>query len=180
MKTGVGTPQTVTIAQGETLDTLAQKINRASGFNATATVVTTGGYRQLKVVATNARTPIQLLSGPDGRDALVSLGLYEGTVTSDANLSSTPVGKGAGVTKTYTIAKPYALNLSSTLSVDSAADAKRAQTLVQAALLTVRKAYTDLTGGSTATAAATGDVPAYLTAQIANYQQALARLTGNG
>ncbi len=178
LKTGTGTPQTVTIAAGETLDTLAQKINRASGFNATATVVTTGGYRQLKIVATNARTPVQLLSGPGDRDALSSLGLYEGTITSDANLSSTPVAKGEGSNKTYSVAQPYALNVPSTLSVDNATDAKRAEQLLQAALLTVRKVYTDLNGGSATTTAATGDVPAYLTNQIANYKLALERLTG--
>ena len=90
------------------------------------------------------------------------------------------MGKGEGTTKTYSIAKPYALNIASTLSVGDATDAKRAETLLQAALLTVRKVYSDLNGGSTATAAASGTVPAYLTAQIANYKQALARLTGNG
>ena len=181
VKTGGGTAVAVSIAQGETLDSLAQKINRAAGFNATATVATVNGYRQIKVVATNSRQSVQLLAGPEGRDALTALGLYEGTITNDSSLSALPVARGVGANQTISVAKPYALNVPSNLSVTDPTDAKRAVSLLQSALLTVRKAYTDLTGtGTSSTPSSSSSVSAYMTARIADYQLALARLTGGG
>ena len=179
VQVGGGPATAVTIAQGETLSSLALKINRATGFQSAATVVTVNGYQQLKIAPANTRAQVSLLSGPSGRDALAPLGLTEGTVTASATASAKPVSKGTGAGQTIAVAKPYALALSSTLSVASAASAKQAQTLIATALSTVRQAYSDLTTPPSTATASGGAVPAYLTAQIANYQLALARLTGS-
>ena len=75
----------------------------------------------------------------------------------------------------------YSLKLPSTLNLDSQANAKQAQALLTSALQTVRLIYTDLTTPAhTSKGNTSGKAPAYLTAQIANYQQALQRLTSGG
>lgn len=180
VSTGSGT-QTITIDNNETLDTLAQKINRATGFEATAKVTTslTGG-KQLSVTPAYAQATITLGAGPDGKNALPTLGLPEGLLSLTATNSQ-------GVT-TPADGKPtiYGLGLSSTLNLDSTAQITHAQATIGAAMGIVRKAFQDLVNAATPKSAAqaaaaagkTGTVPTYLTNEIANLQAGLARLTG--
>lgn len=169
VKAGSDAARTVTVEAGDTLSDLATKINRASGFKAAATVVSVNGFDQLKISPSNSAAGVTLSAGPAGRDALASLGLPAGLISSAAASTSTSAK-----------AKPYALNLTG-LQIGTADGAKAATTVLAAALTTIRKAYTDFSAppaASAATAAAhsTG-ATAYQTAQIANYQLALSRLT---
>ena len=78
-------------------------------------------------------------------------------------------------------AKPsYGLGIESDLDITTALGRKMVTDSFGQALSTIQKAYRTLTNpnASAAKAAASGPVPAYLTAQIANYQAALARLGG--
>jgi len=75
------------------------------------------------------------------------------------------------VVRTFGLALPADLNLGSPDSIKAAGEA------LQAAMKAVRDAYRALAPASTLPGA-TGPAPAYLTAQIANYQAALARLGG--
>ena len=170
---GLGPKKAVTIDANDTLKSLGVKINRALGFVANVTTVTVNGQQQLKIVPINVRTRIQLSAGADDRNALPSLGLAEGVISTAP--TTTKING-----KTVTTKKNYALQLPSTLGLGSTDDIAAARKALTAAASTIRGAYRDMiTPPSTATtAAATGPAPAYITAQIANYQQALARLTG--
>jgi hypothetical protein len=174
---GSGPPTKITIDAGETLDTLALKIQRASGFQALATVTTVSGQRQLKIVPSSTQGTVTLGAGPTGKNALTTLGLPEGM------LNLTKVTNGA-IMPSDGGAKIYGLGLSSTLNIDSAAQLSHARAVVGAAMGIVRTAYQDLVTAATpklpgaATNGKTGTVPAYLTAELSNLKAGLARLTG--
>jgi hypothetical protein len=74
----------------------------------------------------------------------------------------------------------YALGISSTMDISTAAGAKHAQSVLTAAVFTIKQIYSNMTTPpSTSTSTSTGQAPAYITAEIASYQDALARLQGS-
>jgi len=142
-------------------------------------VTTIGGQSSLSIAPSYAGATVTLGAGPDGKNALTTLGLMEGV------LSQTVTNKGV-TTAADGGSTIYGLGLSSTLNIDSAAQISHALASISSAMGVVRTAYQDLvtaatpkSAASTAAAAGkTGTVPAYLTSQIANLQAGLARLTG--
>lgn len=173
-----GRATAVTIDAKDTLATLARKISIASGGKLKATVVseggsvtgkdgetttTTGGFQRLSITAKDGKTGAVLTSGETGRDALAGLGLSAGFI----GLS----GSTDGVMRTFGLGLPSNLNLSGADAIKTAGEK------LQNAMKAIRDAYRELAPKS-ATSSATGTAPAYLTAQLANYQAALARLTG--
>ena len=173
-----GRATAVTIEAKDTLASLARKISVASGGKLKVTVAseggsvtgkdgeittTTGGFQRLSIVAKDGKTGAVLTSGETGRDALAGLGLSSGYIGATGGLD--------GTIRTFGLALPANLNLSDAASIKTAGDK------IQAALKSVRDAYRQL-APQTDTAATSGPVPAYLTNQLANYQAALARLTG--
>ena len=169
----------VTIDAKDTLATLARKIQVASGNKLKVTVVseggavtgkdgetttTTGGFQRLSITARDGKVGAVLTSGETGRDALAGLGLSAGFI----GQASATDGKSI---------KTFGLNLPADLDLSDAASIKTSSEKIQAALKAVRDAYRSLAPVS-ATSSVTGTAPAYLTAQLANYQAALARLTG--
>jgi len=170
--------QTVTIAAGDTLETLAAKIQRASGFTATVTVVSTlDGQRQLKIVPARPGAMITFGKGKGDRDALSILGVPEGvvrqTVTTKSGATVPADGK----------ANLYGLGLASDINLSDDAQISHALAEVTTAQGVIRTAYKNLVAAASPKTAAqsaattTGSVPAYMTAQISNYQAALDRLT---
>lgn len=172
-----GRAVTVTIEARDTLQTLARKIEQASGMKLKVTVASdkegpagagvqsgvSGGFQRLSITARDGKTGAVLTAGEPGRDALAGLGLTPGYVG--------PAGSGDGDVKTF------GLNLSRTLNLADPASVKAAGEALQGALKAVRDAYRALAPQSPASSAS-GTVPAYLTNQLANYQAALARLGG--
>jgi hypothetical protein len=118
--------------------------------------------QRLSIVPRDGRAGAILTSGETGRDALAALGLSPGIVS--------PTSK-AGGPKTFAMALPTTLSLTGTDQIKSSVEALRA------AVRVVRDAYKALAPGANKPAV-TGAAPAYLTAQLANYQAALARLGG--
>jgi hypothetical protein len=172
-----GRAVSVTIEAKDTLATLARKIEVASSGKLKAKVVseggtvtgkvgetttTTGGFQRLSITARDGKSGGVLTAGETGRDALAGLGLSSGYI-----------GASAG----DDIVKTFGLDLPASLTLGDAASRKTAGERLQAAMKAVRDAYRALDPATTAPAA-NGPVPAYLTAQLANYQAALSRLTG--
>ena len=178
---GAGPPVTITIKANDTLATLAQEIQRASGNEATATVANLAGVQKLTITPAYAGATVTLGAGPSGNNALATLGLPEGMLnqTITNNDVTSPADGGTDI---------YGLGLSSTLNLNSSSAISVAKASIGAAMGELRQAYqaivtaeTPKVPGQTAAAAAnglTGTVPAYLTAQIANLNAGLARLTG--
>ncbi|MGH7027246.1 transcriptional regulator [Brevundimonas sp.] len=169
-----GRSTAVTIDAKETLQSLARKIETASGRKLKVTIktdkdhvtgmdgdarVTAGGVQRLSIAFTDGRQGAVLRAGEAGRDALAGLGLTPGFIgPTDSDL------------KTFGLDLPKALNLR------DAEAAKQAQASIQSAIKVLRDAYKALAPESTKPKV-TGQAPAYLKAQLANYQAALARLT---
>lgn len=166
----------VTIEARDTLQTLARKIEQASGTKLKVTVSSeseakageggltgvSGGFQRLTITARDGKTGAVLTAGEGGRDALAGLGLSAGYV-----------GPSGGDDALQT----FGLSLSKTLSLSDPAAVKAAGEALQAAMKAVRDAYRAL-APKPAASASSGTVPAYLTNQLANYQAALARLGG--
>lgn len=170
--TAFGVARTVTITAADTLDTLATKIQQASSYQATTTVVTTNGVRQLQIKPSNSQSLITLGDGPTGQDALPGLGLTAGLIAATTTIQS----------KTSTVKTSYGLSLPSTLNLNSTASIAAAKTALTSASGTIAGIYLDLTtppkSKTSGNTSLTGTVPAYLQAEIANYQAGLDRLTG--
>lgn len=171
-----GRAAAVTIEARDTLQTLARKIEQASGTKLKVTVSSdseakaeagalsgvAGGFQRLTLTARDGKVGAVISAGEGGRDALAGLGLSPGYV-----------GPSSGDDALQT----FGLNLSKTLSLANPASVKAAGEALQAALKAVRDAYRAL-APKPAASAGSGTVPAYLTNQLANYQAALARLGG--
>ena len=174
--TAYSVARTITIDPGETLQTLADKITRDSGYQATAKVVTNSGVQELQITPNNTGASVTLGSGPSGLDALPALGLTSGVITSATTTTTS---------KTNTLQSSYGLNLPTTLNLNSPANIAAAQAALTSATGTVARIYLNMTTPPTpktnggANNSASGAVPAYLTAEIASYQNALERLTGS-
>lgn len=167
VRSGTGTPAVVTIEANDTLKTLAAKISRAAGFTVKAEIVISKGYDTLKITPQSTRLPIELEAGKTGKNALAALGLSEGLITTTPDPN-----------KKDNVKASYGLSLLSTLNLDTDGNAKMAAAQLLGALSNVRSIYRDMTNTTSSTGKTGGTVPAYLTNQIANYQQALNRLTG--
>ncbi len=164
----------VTIDARDTLQTLARKIEQASLGQLKVTVVTDplksgdseffsgGRLQRLSITPGVGREGAILTSGEPGRDALAALGLSPGIVAPKA---------GKDAVKTFTVALPTTLSLAGSEKITATLQ------VLTAAMKSVRDAYRAMAPGSSRPAI-TGEAPAYLTAQIANYQAALARLGG--
>lgn len=174
---GGGRAVAVTIDARDTLQTLARKIEQASGMKLKVTVGSAAaearmsddplmalsqGFQRLTITTRTGSPGAVLTSGEPGRDALAGLGLSAGFI---------------GPSKGEKDIKAFGLDLPRTLSLATEADRKASGERLQAAMSALRNAYRAL-NPATATPAVTGPAPAYLTAQLANYQAALQRLTG--
>ena len=162
-------PVAVTIEANDNMATLAIKVRRAAGFAAKVEVVRNGDYSVLQIKPLNERTTVEVIAGKGGKDALEALGLKEGVARNS--------GGEADKDK-----KIYGLKLSNDLSLASKDEIKAAVEQLDSALTKIRSIYRELKAAmlpkSTANAIPDGPVPAYLQAQLANYQAGLSRLGG--
>jgi hypothetical protein len=168
-------PVTITIAEDDTLETLVKKVQRATVFSVKVDIATDGDVRKLQIRPQNSRASLEILGGKGGLDALESLGLHEGFVrtTKFEDDKIVPTDGGAPI---------YGLKLARDMSISSKEDIKFTLDELTQATAVIRTAYRDLQAGLDPDAEKkkkmSGEAPAYLQNQIANYQSALARLTG--
>ncbi|MFY8142534.1 MAG: regulatory protein FlaEY [Caulobacter sp.] len=174
-----GALTTVTIDANDTLETLADKIKRASGFRAKVETASSGNSRVLKISPASNNATLEIVPGKGGTDVLRSLGIAGGVVratkTEDGKTVSAD-GKGP----------VYGLQLPPELDLTTEAGRKNANMVITRAMSQVRSAYREIADtalgikadGGTSSGKTGGTVPAYLKNQVANYQAALNRLTG--
>ena len=171
-----GSPVTITIEDKDTLDTLAAKIRKATGYAIKVDVVSDSTSRKLQIKPMNDRSSLEILGGAGGKNALEALGLEEGfvraTKVEDGKILPADGGK-----------QMYGLKLPHDLNLNSAASVKEALDKLTYAMSKIRAAYRDMQAVDSPKdplANVKGPAPAYLTAKIANYQAGLDRLTGGG
>jgi hypothetical protein len=175
---------TVTIDKAETLDTLALKIQRASSFSVKVSVVSTlDGQKQLKLEPSYPGAVVEFGPGKGDKDALSQLGIPEGVLRATVTNKDGATVPADGKSNLYGLGLPSDLNLSNADQISHAlAELANAQGVIRTAykdLVTAATPKAQLNAAAAAAAAAkSGSVPAYMTAQISNYQAALERLTG--
>jgi hypothetical protein len=171
-----GQPITITIAANDTFKTLAAKIGKAAGFAATVTVASNGTQNILKIAPASDSNTVEIMPGPNGKNALPALGLTAGVAR------NTTINKAGQSVSTARGGQVYGLGLDSSINLSDKASITHAQSILQLALTKIKTAYQGLVTAATPASAQpkaiTGTVPAYITAQIANYQAGLDRLTG--
>jgi uncharacterized OsmC-like protein len=174
-----GTLTTIKIEANDTLETLADKIKRASGYRAKVEVGTNGNSRVLKISPASNTSTIEIVAGKGGTDALSALGLAGGVVRA----TKTDDGKTVSADGSGPV---YGLQLPPELDVTTEAGRKNVSMVLQRAMSSIRSAYREISDtamgiksdNSSKAGKTDGTVPAYLKNQISNYQAALNRLTG--
>ena len=172
---------TIKIDANDTLETLADKIKRASGFRAKVETATSGNSRVLKISPASNTSTIEVVAGKGGTDVLTALGLSGGVIRATKTDGGKTVSADGG-------GPAYGLQLPPELDLTTEAGRKNANVVITRAMSQIRTAYrevSDAARGIDSNASSTpgktgGTVPAYLTNQLANYQAALDRLTGGG
>lgn len=166
----------ITIGYGETLRSLATKINASLVQYGNASVAYGGGGKTLKIDVTAGHT-VSLISGPDGFDALSRLGFDPVTITKPADSKSAST---SGSTDGSATSQVFGLGLTMKLDISTKTGAGSARAQLLNALTAIRDAYR--TSNAPANAAPLGNnsgtAPAYLTNQVASYNLALNLLQG--
>jgi hypothetical protein len=176
-----GTLTTIKIAADDTLDTLADKIRKATGYAAKVEFASSGNNRMLRISPSQTTSTVEILPGKGGTDVLEALGLKSGIVRNtkvDHGETISADGKGP----IYGFSLDIGLDLTDKVGRDAAT---AAMTKALSAVRTAYREMADTANGVKRTDATksnnvSGPVPTYLTNQIANYQAALDRLTGGG
>ncbi|MBB4616679.1 hypothetical protein [Sphingomonas abaci] len=178
VKVNGGREKAITIAEGETLSTLTEKVRKATGTRfATVSMSYAEGGRALRIAAQPGQE-IELIAGSNGRDALAKLGLDARRITAPAT-----VAKGAPL---VTPGGSFGLDLSDSLTIATKDDAKIALARMEQAVSYSQSAYRSLYWDDAKAARADpqknkggGDAAAIarINAQTASYQDALARLS---
>ncbi|HEY7977744.1 MAG TPA: SBBP repeat-containing protein [Rhizomicrobium sp.] len=171
---------TITIDQGETLNSLTNKINAEFVGGGKATVNYGSGSEGLKI-AVNPGVTATLIAGPSDFDALGRLGIAPGVITNAAKTSSSSSTPAPAVSVDGTAA--YGLGLTNNLAISDSASAGAVRAQLLNVLSSIRNIYqTSNAPPASATGntnkAASGPAPSYLTSQIASYNLALSMMSG--
>ncbi len=181
IKVGDNVARKIAIDAGETMTTLARKINRVLGLEGKASVTRSSAGEKVRIEPRDGTT-ITLKSGTGRFDALQGLGLAPGKITK-------PLAAGETATVSEDEIPTYALGLKASYSLATTDAAAATKAALESAMSEIRKAYRELTmdpetkklmaeNAARETKGKTGGtVPAYLTAQLSNYSAGLQRLT---
>ena len=173
LRIGSGAVKRIVIAADETVASLAERIGRLIGSKTLVTAPKDGVDHVLRFQATET-TPITLIAGAAGKDALAKLGLEPARLTA-------PRLTAAGKPK-VTPGGAFGLTLDTALGITTSAAATVALDRIKSAITTTQGAYRSLywDAGKAALvngyAGGNGTVSAYQTKQLAGYQVALDRL----
>jgi hypothetical protein len=166
--------QKFTILANDTMDTLMQRIKSYAGVNATVSTVTISGKTSLRIEAKDG-SPVELIAGADGKDALAKLGISPERLTVPHIATSDEPKVSPGGT--------YGLALSSALDISTTAGAGVALNQLASAISTSQSGYRSLYWDDTKVMMVDGttqpSTDPVIAGQLANYQAALDRLTSS-
>jgi len=165
---------TITIDQGETLQSLVDKVNNALLFNGKASISYGASGQQLKI-AVNPGVTANLVAGPADSDALARLGIPAGALTAPAKKTTTS-STSTSNTASSSATKVFGLGLTSNLDISTSTDAGAAHAALGNVLSQIRTIYQTLNSPPSSTSStqqSSGTVPAYLQSQLANYNLGL-------
>jgi hypothetical protein len=180
-----GRTATITVGQGDTLQSLVDQINSELLSNGKASITYTAKGQTLEIKA-NPGATISVNAGPAASDALGRLGITPGVITAPAKKGSTASASTTSTGTSSTAAKPvYGLQLNTQIDLSTSGDAGVAKIVLQSVLNTIQNIYqkTNTPAGSSTTGSTSsqsgGSAPSYLKSQVANYNLALSVLGGS-
>lgn len=169
---------TVRIDQGETLNSLTNKINAEFVGGGKASVAYGHGSEGIKI-AVNPGVTATLIAGPGDFDALGRLGIATGVITNTGKSTSSST-TAPSISADGTAAYGLGLTSNLTLSDSMSAGAVRAQLLN--VLSSIRNIYQTSNAPPASTTSkgntSSGPAPAYLTSQLSSYNLALSMMGG--
>lgn len=175
----------ISIAAGETMQSLATKIDGELLNAGSAKVTYTNGGEALQITM-NAGFSADLTSGPAASDALGRLGITPGIIsapataagassTSTTTTSSTTTSSSSGAAS-----QTFGLGIKTNMDISTTGGAAVAKADLLPVLAAIQGIYlkmnTPASSTTAASTAASGPVPAYLTNQISSYSLALTQL----
>ena len=170
---------TISIDPGETLDSLASKINAQLGSLGKASINYGATSEGLKI-AVNAGTTLKLVAGPNNFDALARLGISPGVLSAPATGAAATAAAAAAAATSKATLPTYGLGLTGTvlgpLDISTSTGASLTRSTLLTVLSNIQKTFqTSNTPVSTATTVGntTGTASAYTTSQLASYNVAL-------
>ena len=168
----------ITIGKGETIRSLATKINGALLFDGKATALPVKGGQALKI-AVNKGVQVQLLAGPKELDALKGLGLKPQVLVNDTDdkKDKSKTVEDDAKDKPGAASHTVGLGIDGGLNLLNKKDAAHAHVALQGAMALIKQVYGQLNNPQTpAVGTSNGPAPGYLQTQLAGYQTALAWL----
>ena len=191
-----GTKLRVAVSADDTFKTLARKINTMSFLYMSARASYSSDTGDTLTIQAERGAKIDLIPGDGEHDALKGLGIAPTKIVDDksSSSSSSSTSTSSGVPSLSDIANKnnssssdtppetvFGLDLSSTLHLTDKKSAQYALSRIDAAMSAIRNMYRTLNPDPLVEALkkqkATGPAPAYLQAQLANYQAGLARIS---
>ena len=167
-----GRAKTITIEARDTYLTLTFKINAALVLDGKASVARSSEGNRLRIEPREG-VKIQIGAGPEGKDALKAMGLSAGVVYEAPEVDEDDKASAAPPL--------YGLDIDFASALKEKDSAKAAAAMLGDAMKTVQEAYRKLTAPDTDQfKKPKGPVPAYLQAQLANFQAGLDRLNSGG
>lgn len=171
-------PKKIEIEAGDDFAAIAGKLNLVDFRRINAEVVTTSDGPTLKITAENSGE-IDIIAGPAGADALRRIGLAPTKLLPTEqifDLDDDEIGADANE-----LGGVFGLGLDPALHIRDKTTAKFALSQIDSAISTVQRAFRSLSFDPLAAALKEqarfqGEVPAHLTKQLANFQDALFRL----
>ncbi len=168
----------IDIRSGDTFDRLATRINTLSTRNLKASVAYGENGPALKLEALNG-AEIDLIGGPEGRDALSKLGLEERSILSSDKLFALGEDRGTDPDK---LGGVFALNLNNAFSFSTRKEAEYIFNQLENAIQVIQSAHRSLTFDPVRAQVLLdakkniGPAPAYLQERLARYQDGLQRV----
>ena len=174
---------TVSIAQGETMQSLATKISGELQNAGSAKVTYANGGEALQITM-NAGFSANLVAGPADSDALGRLGIQAGVIAAPAakGSSSSSTTSFSSTAASSAATQAFGLGIKSNMDISTSNGAAVAKADLLPVLAAIQSIYfsTNMPASSStspASSSASGPVPAYLTSQIASYSLALTQLS---
>ncbi len=172
---------TITIGQGETLQSLVDKINNGLFFNGKASITYGASGQQLKI-AVNPGVTANLVAGPTDSDALARLGIPAGALTAPAKSKTTSASTSTSPSSSSGAQKVFGLGLLNNMDISTSVGAGAAHAALGNVLAQIRNVYQAINSPPSSTSTtqqSSGPAPAYLQSKIGNYSLALS-LMGAG
>lgn len=181
-----GSRKKITVNEGDDYDDIARRLRIAGFGKLSVDVTSTSEGDKLKISALDERgnPSIDLIRGEDGHDALAAMGIDPGKLLPKNDALNLNLGDDEEIAPYDDLGGIFGLKLDGPLHIKDKKAAKYVLGLIDTAISTIQRANRSLVFDpikqqllDQSAANSYGTAPAYLTNRIANYSEALSRIS---